>query len=166
MNRSIRLLVPLLVATLLGACAVPYPAYSNLPETNARTESSRVEYGVVSAIERAHDKAPSVPSGAGAAVGGVIGAVIGREIGGKGDSRTAGTMIGALLGAMAGREIERQHGAGRDGVRVVVRLDRGGERSVEQADGQDLRIGDRVAVDNGRVVRVGRATSALQFDGG
>ena len=75
-------------------------------------------------------------------------------------------MIGALLGAMAGREIERQSGNGRDGVRVVVRLDRGGERNVEQADGQDLRIGDRVAVDNGRVVRVGRATSALQFDRG
>ena len=67
---------------------------------------------------------------------------------------------------MAGREIERQHGAGRDGVRVVVRLDRGDERSFEQADAFDLRIGDRVAVDNGRVVRVGRATSALQFEGG
>ena len=162
MNRSCRLLVPMAVATLLGACAVPYPAYSQLPEMNARAESAQVEYGVVSAIE----KARGVPSGAGAAVGGVIGAVIGREIGGSGDARTAGTMIGALLGAMAGREIERQHGSGRDGVRVVVRLDRGGERSVEQADGQDLRIGDRVAVDNGRVVRVGRATSTLQFEGG
>ena len=158
MNRSARLVVPLVAAALLGACAVPYPHYRSQPEAYPRAESSRVEYGIVSAVDRAQGE----PHGAGAAVGGVIGAVIGRQMGGSGDARAAGTMFGAFIGAVVGNQIERQNNPGRDGVRISVRMDRGGERMFEQADGQELRIGDRVAVDNGRVLRVGRLTSELQ----
>ena len=72
--------------------------------------------------------------------------------------RTAATMVGAAAGAMIGNEIERQHGAGkRELVRVSVQLDNGRIVTFDEASGTDLRVGERVRIDNNRVVRVADA---------
>ena len=92
-------------------------------------------------------------SGAGAVVGGVLGAVLGNQVG-KGDGRAAATVIGAVGGGVIGNNVERNHNEGVSGYRVRVQFDNGDSRTFEEPRLGDLRVGDRVRVDSGRVHRV------------
>ena len=85
-------------------------------------------------------------------IGGLVGGVIGHQIG-HGRGQTAATIAGAAGGAVAGHEIEKHSRDADEAFRVTVRLDTGAYQSVTQADIADLRSGDRVRVEGGRVYR-------------
>ena len=89
--------------------------------------------------------------GAGAVVGGIIGGVLGHQIG-SGRGNDAATAAGAIGGAVAGHHIEKNR-AGDEQYRVTVQFRDGREATFLQDSLYDLRVGDRVRVDGGRVVR-------------
>ena len=99
---------------------------------------------------------PSAGPGIGAVIGGVAGAVVGNQIG-TGGGRTAATVIGAVGGAVAGNAIERSRTANAsagESYRVSVQIDNGSVRTYDMSSYGDLRIGDRVKIENGQVYRV------------
>jgi outer membrane lipoprotein SlyB len=112
---------------------------------------TRIEYGKIEAIEiyRGSDKKPV---SVGTVLGGVAGGVIGHQIG-SGRGNTAATIVGAIGGAVIGNEIEKKHVQG-SRYRITVRLDSGSALIVEDARDVDLRVGDRVRVENNRIDRV------------
>jgi outer membrane lipoprotein SlyB len=90
---------------------------------------------------------------AGTVIGGIVGGLIGSQIG-SGSGRTAATVAGAAGGAIAGNVIEGRRRTDNESFRVSVRLDNGSYETVMQEDINDLRTGDRVRVDGGRIVRI------------
>ncbi|HSN20329.1 MAG TPA: glycine zipper 2TM domain-containing protein [Usitatibacter sp.] len=90
-------------------------------------------------------------SGGGALLGGIAGGVLGHQIG-SGRGNTAATVAGAVGGAVVGNEVEKRHG-GSEYYRVTIRFDDGHEETFDQDVIGDLRVGDHVHVDNGRLFR-------------
>ncbi|CAN5833381.1 hypothetical protein BH11PSE12_BH11PSE12_00350 [soil metagenome] len=83
--------------------------------------------------------------------GGVVGALLGSQVGG-GNGRTAAQIAGALGGAYAGRNIE---GNSRKSMHyeVVVRFQNGATQMVSFENEPGYRVGDKVKVNNGVIVR-------------
>ena len=107
--------------------------------------------GKIEAIEiyRAPDDRPV---NGGTLIGGIAGGVIGHQIG-SGRGNTAATIAGAIGGAVVGNEIEKtQRQATR--YRITVRLDSGSSLVVEDTRDLDLRVGDRVRIEDGHVYRI------------
>ena len=111
----------------------------------------RAEEGEVEAIEifRAPD---NKPVNGGTVIGGVAGGVIGHQIG-SGRGNTAATIAGALGGALVGNEIEKKQ-AQATRYRITVRLDSGSSLIVEDTRDLNLRVGDRVRIENGHIIRI------------
>ncbi|WP_173053596.1 outer membrane lipoprotein [Candidatus Nitrotoga sp. AM1P] len=143
-------------ATLIGGCAnSSNPAASNntssLPSTSS-SSSNFIGYGVVEDIEtiKVSDDSKNI---AGTLIGGAVGGLLGHQVG-SGRGQTAATVAGVIGGAVAGREIEkRSQVASRDEYRIRVRLSNGTTHAVTQSSVSDIKIGDRVRVDNDRVSR-------------
>jgi outer membrane lipoprotein SlyB len=118
-------------------------------------QGAYIEYGRVSNVEVVRMQQPGAGSGLGAVIGGVAGAVVGSQIG-AGSGRTAATVIGAVGGAVAGNAIERSRAANTsagESYRVSVQMDNGPMRAYDMSSYGDLRIGDRVRIENGQVYR-------------
>lgn len=133
-----------------------YPAqYPNQVRYPAQTQQSNyVEYGRVSNVQVLQSQQEAQGSGLGAIIGGVAGAVVGRQIGG-GTGRDIATVAGAVGGAMAGNAIEKSRNptAVSQTYRVTVQLDNGGVRAYDLPATGELRIGDRVRIQNGQLFR-------------
>jgi outer membrane lipoprotein SlyB len=139
-GRLIGFALLVLAPTLVSSCA-----------DEARAANAvGVDYGTVEAIEiyRASD---NKPLDAGTVLGGVAGGVIGHQIG-SGRGKTAATIAGTIGGAVVGRELEKKVNGSRS--RITVRLDSGASMIIEEAREVELRIGDRVRVENDRVFRL------------
>ena len=104
----------------------------------------RVDCGTIVAIEiyRASD---NQPINVGAVLGGITGGVIGHQIG-SGRGNTAAT-IGS------GNEIEKKQVQG-SWYRITVRLDSGSSLIVDDTRDVNLRVGDRVRLENNRLHRI------------
>jgi outer membrane lipoprotein SlyB len=89
-------------------------------------------------------------SGTGAVVGGILGGVIGHQVG-SGRGNTAATVAGALGGALVGNEVEKSRNTTAYW-EVRVRLEDGSARTVRFDTAPSWRAGDRVRVENGRIV--------------
>jgi len=111
----------------------------------------RVDYGYVESIH-VYRTTDNEPINVGSILGGIAGGVIGHQVGG-GTGNTVATIAGAVGGAVLGNEIEKTqvHGSR---YRITVRLDSGSTLLVEDTRDVDLRVGDRVRVENNRVYRV------------
>jgi len=115
----------------------------------ARAVRSCLDCGVVEAINPVEVRGDG--GYLGTVAGGVVGAILGSQVG-KGDGRTAGAIIGAVGGAYAGREIERN--ARRSTYyEVVVRLQNGGVQTISYKEPPPFRIGDRVTIAEGALLR-------------
>jgi outer membrane lipoprotein SlyB len=90
-------------------------------------------------------------SGAGAVIGGVIGGALGRQVGG-GRGKDAATVAGAVGGAILGNHIEKSNKATQHN-EVRVRMEDGTTRTVRIEGESNWRSGDRVKVEDGRLVR-------------
>ena len=140
---------------VLGACgSTNTPNNSANPSTTyyppaTGSGGSYVRYGVVQAIELVHQENSGI--GAGTILGAVVGGIVGNQVG-KGDGNTAATVIGAAGGAYAGNQIEKRNQQP-DAYKVTVRMADGTNLAVMQATNNDIRIGDRVVIDNGVVRR-------------
>jgi outer membrane lipoprotein SlyB len=141
-----------IVAAMLAGCSSypvaqnNYPAYpsASYPTSNVQA----MEYGRIVNIEY-------LPVGSTAPHNnGILGAVLGSTIGG-GSGRTAATVLGGVAGAAVGNNIARnQQGATTQaGYRITMQSDQGAMRTFEVPATGDLRVGDRVRVDNGVIYR-------------
>ncbi len=86
--------------------------------------------------------------GAGAVVGGVVGGILGHQVG-SGQGNTAATVLGAAGGAYAGHEIEKRNQPQADAYKFTIRMRDGSYQTVTQTSIDDIRVGDRVRIDNG-----------------
>jgi outer membrane lipoprotein SlyB len=150
----------------LAACAAPmsqqpvatYPAQNYPAQTYPAPQGNYVEYGRVNNVEVISTQQQAKPTGGlGAVIGGVAGAVVGRQIGG-GSGRDIATVAGAVGGAVAGNAIEKNRNAANAPVnqayRVSVQMDNGTMRAYDVPSYGELRIGDRVKVENNQLYRI------------
>lgn len=161
MTRTVALPAVALIAALTAGCATYVPPPQGAPPVagypqagypqTGYPQAGRVEYGQIHSIDLI--RAQNQTTGAGGVIGGVTGAVVGRQFGGSSSGRAAGTLIGAVAGAILGNEIERQNRHAQDVYRVVVRTDAGQLRAFDYAQLGDVRVGDRVRVENNLVYR-------------
>jgi len=112
----------------------------------------RDDQGKVEAIEIYRAPDSNKPINTGTVVGGIAGGVIGHQIG-SGRGNTAATIVGALGGAAVGNEIEKKN-TQTTRYRITVRLDTGSSLIVEETRDLNLRVGDRVRVEDGRIYRI------------
>ena len=83
--------------------------------------------------------------------GGVVGAILGNQVG-AGNGRTAAQIAGALGGAYAGRALEgKSHDS--NYFEVVVRLQNGTTQTMSFATEPGFRVGDKVRINDGVLVR-------------
>lgn len=154
-----------LAALSLAACSTtpmgPYGSTTYPTTTTAYPAAGQypvagTEYGRILNIEYmpAGTAAPRSNSILGAVVGGLAGAALGSTIGG-GSGRTAATVLGGVAGAAVGNQIARnQQGVTTaPGYRITMQSDQGVIRTFEVPATGDLRVGDRVRVDNGVIYR-------------
>lgn len=132
--------------------AQTYPAQPGVAQGTLWGRVTNIEY--VQPGQAAPGGSPNI---LGAVVGGVAGAVLGRQVGG-GSGRDAATVIGGLGGAAVGSQVGRDRAGGTTATapayRVTVVTDQGVSRMYEVAATGDLRVGDRVRIDNGVIYRV------------
>lgn len=135
----------MVVAAFASGCANdPFrPSYAD-DYRAPRYAPASVTYGSIVAIDQT--RAGGV--GAGAVIGGVVGGVLGHQLG-SGRGRDAATVAGAVGGAVVGHEIEKRQSG--DAYAIRVRVDGGGYLTVTQAELGDLRVGDRVRIENDRL---------------
>ena len=151
-------------AALLSACAsrpvvvnVP-PAPAPVAVTPAVTTVTTVpapavmgvEYGRVTNIEFFQTAPTSGINVPGAIVGGVAGAVVGNALSG---GRDAATVLGGAAGAAIGSQVAKPATTGSSVYRVTIRNDNGVHRTYDVPATGDLRVGDRVRVENGVIYR-------------
>jgi outer membrane lipoprotein SlyB len=86
-------------------------------------------------------------SGVGAVAGGLLGGILGHQVG-QGSGNKIATVLGAVGGAYAGHQVEKSRNRA---VRyeIVVRMDDGTRRTLQQDSVPAWRIGARVRVENG-----------------
>jgi len=141
--KSIRLMRTAIVAAiLLAGCAQnqPQPYYS-----------ANYQTGVVDRIEVI--RKGDTNNIAGTVIGGIVGGLIGHQIGG-GSGQTAATIVGGVGGAVAGSQIQQRTRGANETFRVTVRYENGATEIIRQDDISDMRTGDRVRVEGGRVYRM------------
>jgi outer membrane lipoprotein SlyB len=139
----------LAVATLLSGCA-----NTDTRPMSSSSSYSGASYGVIDAIELTRGSGGGTGDsgiGAGTVIGGVVGGILGHQVGG-GTGKDVATVAGVVGGAMAGHQIEKSTKT-QDAYRIRVRLDNGGYQTVMQQSIADLRVGDRVRIENDRVSR-------------
>lgn len=122
---------------------------ANVAAPVVRAQKVCISCGTIEAINQIQVKGEA--SYLGTIGGGLAGALVGSQIGG-GNGRTAAEIAAAVGGAYAGREVERN-------VRktahyeIVVRLDNGGTQTVSQDAEPGYRVGEKVRIADGQVVR-------------
>ena len=116
--------------------------------------AARADEGKVEAIEIIYSAPDNKPVNKGTVIGGLAGGVIGHQIG-SGRGKTAATIAGTIGGAVVGNEIEKkQEQAKSPRYRISVRLDSGSSLIVEETRDLNLRVGDRVRIEDGHISRM------------
>ncbi len=139
--KNICLILAMVAVAVLPGCADQ--PYQSQPSASSGT-------GIVDRIEVVRKGDSN--NVAGTVIGGIVGGLIGHQVGG-GSGQTAATIVGATGGAVAGHEVQRRARGANETFRVSVRMDNGVYQTVTQDDITDLRAGDRVRVQGGRVYR-------------
>ena len=144
----------------LGACETMNNPANTSSSGTAYPQSSSAGgvysgYGVVQSIDLVKGNTGNTGiGGSGIGIGTIAGAVVGGIAGnqvGSGRGNTAATVVGAAGGAYIGHEIDKrqQQPATADSYRLNVRMDSGSYQTMTQTTVADLRLGDRVYIDNG-----------------
>jgi outer membrane lipoprotein SlyB len=149
-------------AAMLAACGAnptvplsgPVSTYPSTYPSTASTAPASLEYGRVTNIESYQGGTASsginVP---GAIMGAVAGAVLGHQIG-SGSGRDAATVLGGAAGAALGSQVGKPSTATTGPIfRVSIQTDQGVMRVYDVPATGELRVGDRVRVENGVIYR-------------
>ena len=127
----------------------------NAPQSNPSRQPERVvarscrSCGTVDSINPIESAGQG--SGAGAVLGGVLGGVLGHQVGG-GRGRDVATVAGAVGGAVLGNQVEKNNRSSRS-YDVRVRMEDNTFSTVRYNVEPNVRIGDKVRVEEGRLVR-------------
>ena len=145
----------------LAGCAGTNP-YSNTSSDNSTpnygsSNTSRYisAYGVIDSINTVdtNSNTSGSPIGVGTVIGGVVGGLLGNQVGG-GNGKTIATVAGVAGGAIVGNQIEKsRNNTNANAYRIGVRLDNNSHATFTQNNIGDMRVGDRVRIDNDRVTR-------------
>jgi outer membrane lipoprotein SlyB len=139
------------VATLATACA--NDGYMPASSTSSTSSSSSATYGVIEAIETVPGDSGGIAGsgiGVGTIIGGVVGGVVGHQVGG-GTGKDIATAAGVVGGAVVGHEIDKRNQQQQDEYSIRVRIDNGGYQTLTQQSINNLRVGDRVRIENGNI---------------
>lgn len=153
-QKNAKTIIAISTLLILGACAngqAPNTATGNaLPQTS----NVYTQYGVVQSIDLVQQQGTPGTGGIGAGTiaGAVIGGVLGNQVGG-GTGKKAATVLGAIGGGYAGNALENQGTKTVDAYKFTVRLNNGTYQAYTQATNTDIRVGDRVQIDNGTLRR-------------
>ncbi len=104
--------------------------------------------GTISSITAIEKQGES--SGTGAVIGGVVGGVAGHQAG-RGRGKDVATVAGVLGGALIGNAIEKSKNKSLS-YDIRVRMEDGTYRTLRYASQSGYRTGDRVRIENGRLV--------------
>ena len=104
--------------------------------------------GTIQSVQEISNKGEG--TGLGAIAGGVLGGLLGSQIGG-GNGKKAMAVVGAAGGAFAGHEVEKRV-RGETQYQITVRFDDGSTRTYTETTATQLQNGDRVRLENGRLV--------------
>ena len=139
----------LMGALTLGACTTLNGPYNAPAPAATGTGSVYSGYGVVQSIELVKQQGNAGGIGLGTIAGAVVGGVVGNQVG-AGRGNTAATVLGAAGGAYVGHELEnRQQQQQPDAYKITVRMQDGSYQALMQSTSGDLRVGDRVRIENG-----------------
>lgn len=149
MKTHVLLLVSLLAAGGLAGCAT-----TDQGQTSSNNGQSRnyPAYGVVDSINQTSGGIANSGVGAGTIIGGVVGGVLGNQVG-KGTGNTVATVAGVAGGALIGHEIDKNRQSKNPTYAVRVRLNNGDFQTLNLDNVGDLRVGDRVRIENNRLYR-------------
>jgi outer membrane lipoprotein SlyB len=135
----------------LAALAIVFAGCADQPSRPYASDTATYRQGVVDRIEVV--RKGDTNNLAGTIIGGIAGGLIGHQIGG-GSGQTAATIVGGVGGAVAGNEVQKRTRGANETFRVTVRYNNGATETIRQDDIADLRTGDRVRVDGGRIYRL------------
>jgi outer membrane lipoprotein SlyB len=79
---------------------------------------------------------------------GVVGGIVGSQVG-EGQGKTAATVLGAAGGAYVGHEMEKRSQQQTQAYRFTIRMSNGAVQTMTQTTLADIRVGDRVMIENG-----------------
>ncbi len=161
-----------LIAAAMGlaGCATPPSQNAGYPDPNYPNSSNSsgqypnaqypatpdyrtARYGYVDTVEVVPGETRSTGPGIGAIGGAIAGGLLGNQVG-AGTGRAAATVGGAVAGGVIGHQVEQQVKGPNQAAtmyRFRVRMDDGSYQTFTQAQHDNLRAGDRVRIDNGRV---------------
>ena len=134
---------------LMTACTTYEPRNQSV-RTSSSDNRQESRMGNVTNIETYATS--SRTSGGGALLGAIVGGALGNQVG-KGDGRKAATVVGAVAGGVAGNQIEKRNKRDDEFYRVSIRFDNGSSAQYDYNDINDLRVGDRVKIQNGQIYR-------------
>lgn len=148
------------LAALVSACSTSPRVEVNVPPAPVAMTTVQpvatvpvgAEYGRVVNIEYFPGGVASRPNVPGAILGAVAGALVGNQIG-SGTGRAAATVLGGAAGAAVGSQVGSTTSVTSPVYRVTVQTDTGIIRYYDVPASGDLRVGDRVRVDNGVIYR-------------
>lgn len=152
-NMSAVILSVFFISSLLTACGSNEPKSRNSHSPYAIHESPHRsdQIGNVSSIDVV--EVESRNSGGGAIIGALIGGVVGHQMGG-GKGRNVTTGLGAVGGALAGNQIAKRNRKEHEIYRITVNLDNGKMQQFDYQDIDQLRVGDRVKIENGQIYQL------------
>lgn len=116
---------------------------------NRRVARQCVNCGVVEAVNMIEVKGEG--NYIGMIAGGLAGALLGHQVGG-GSGKQIATVAGAAGGAFAGNEVEKRMKTKKH-YEVITRLENGGTQAVSYETDPGYKVGDKVRVENGTLVR-------------
>ena len=141
--------------TLLSGCANS-PNYQPVSSSSSSSNNySTDRYGVVDDIQFIPGSKGGIAGsgvGAGTIIGGVVGGVLGHQVGG-GSGKDIATVAGVVGGAVVGHELEKSSQQQNDSYNIRIPLNNGNDQIINVENLNDLRIGDRVRIDNGQISR-------------
>jgi outer membrane lipoprotein SlyB len=130
------------------------PQSPQYPQSQSQyPQSQAARYGYVDAVEVVAGEPRSTGPGIGAIGGAIAGGVLGNQVG-SGTGRAAATVGGAVAGGVIGHQVE-QHVRGSQNAasqyRFRVRMDDGSFQTFVQDRHDNIRVGDRVRIENNQV---------------
>ena len=151
MQNNFQAILGVTTLLLLGGCATNNAPANPTGNALPQTSNAATQYGVVQAIELVQQPAAANGGmGVGTIAGAVVGGILGHQVGG-GNGNTAATVLGAAGGAYAGHAIEKNQQTAQtaNAYRFTLRMSDGNNQVFTQSTNVDIRVGDRVQVDNG-----------------
>lgn len=147
---------------VLGACTTAGPpaptgSYQEYPYQGSGEPTTAYSNGdgVVESIEsgsQAYQGVGGTGYGLGTLAGAVIGGVAGSQVG-SGRGSTAAAIAGTAGGAYIGHQLEKRNQQAADSYLVTIRMRNGAYQQLRLTSTGDLRVGDRVRVENGVIQR-------------